>query len=218
MTGRDAESDRRMRKRVVTGSVGKTFGQGLEPAWVHATIIGHAPCFMHNASPVISSDGVQRIYIRYVFGLNFLRLASLLTFHFPFPTRTGSFFANSYLPASLSILIVMFAKFIVVFLALSAFANAAPGMRTSKLVSCILDALAHPFLASGRGVSVDLREPAGPPVVDSHETDLQPLPITNYLQKVHNRMPLSAPRPLPPRPLPPLPPRPLPPLPKPPRF
>ena len=170
---------------------------------------------MRNASPVISSEGVHKIYIRHVFGLYFLRLASLPTFLFPFPTRTASFSANSYLHASLSILIAMFARFIVVFLALSAFANAAPGMRTSKLVSCIVDAPAHPFLASGRGVSVDLREPAGPPVVDSYETDLQPLPITNYLQKIHNRMPLSAPRPLPPRPLPP---RPLPPLPKPPRF
>ena len=111
----------------------------------------------------------------------------------------------------------MFAKFIVVFLALSAFANAAPGMRTLKLVSCIVDSPAHFFFALGRSVSVDLREPAGPPVVDSHETDLQPLPITNYLQKVHNREPLG-PRPLPPIPAGPKPPRPLPPIPKPARF
>ena len=73
------------------------------------------------------------------------------------------------------------------------------------------------FFALGRSVSVDLREPAGPPVVDSHETDLQPLPITNYLQKVHNREPLG-PRPLPPIPAGPKPPRPLPPIPKPARF
>ena len=89
----------------------------------------------HRASPVISSAGVHRTYIRPGFGLNFLRLASLPLLHFPFPNRTGSFFTNSYLHASRSILIAMFAKFIVVFLALSTFANAAPAMRTSKLFS-----------------------------------------------------------------------------------
>ena len=91
MTGRDAESDRRMRKRVVTGSVGKTFGQGLESGTVcddrRPPVMLHALCIMHNASPVISSEGVHRIYIRPVLGLKFLRLASLPILHFPIPHK-----------------------------------------------------------------------------------------------------------------------------------
>ena len=99
----------------------------------------------HHASPAISSEGVHRTYIRPVFGLNSSGWPHFLSFTSIFSTRTGSFFTNSYLHASSSILIAMLAKFIVVFLALSTFANAAPAMRTSKLVPCIVDAPAHLF-------------------------------------------------------------------------
>ena len=105
---------------------------------------------MHHASPVISSEGVHRTYIRPAFGLNFLRLAPLPILHFHFPRRTGSFFTNTYLLASWSILIAMFAKLIVVFLALSTFANAAPAMRTSRLAPRVVDTPAHNFCLSSR--------------------------------------------------------------------
>ena len=120
----------------------------------------------HHASPVISSEGVHRIYIRPVFALNFLRLASLPILHFPLPHRTGSFFTNSYLLASWSIFITMFAKFIVAFLALSTLANAAPATRTSRLASCVVDTPAHLSFASGRGVSV---------AIDGHPIHLRDL-------------------------------------------
>ena len=60
----------------------------------------------------------------------------------------------------------MLAKFIVVFLALSTFANAAPAMRTSRLASCVVDTPAHLFFALGRGVSV---------TVDGHTIHLRDL-------------------------------------------
>ena len=60
----------------------------------------------------------------------------------------------------------MFAKFIVGFLALSTFANAAPSMRTSRLASGVVDTPAHLFFASGRGVSV---------AIDGHPIHLRDL-------------------------------------------